>query len=623
MKKLVSLLLAAAMIFSLAACKGNSETVPAEETATSAAAAAEEDKGEEAETAETAGTESRYVPGTYTGTAIGHGGPMTVEVTLGEDAIEGIIVTEHAESGGIGDVAFEHVIGDILTSQSLDVDVVGGCTISRAAVLSAIKDALNTAGADVAALEKAETVKKPGEAMTLDTDVVVVGSGAAGLSAALEAAEAGAEVVVLEKLPRNGGATRTSSAMLVVGGSQLQKENGIEDSVQNLKDYWTERGEGSIDEEMTDFVADHAGEALEWLIDMGVNYGGGMILFSGTAAIPRAHMPALSGIEMMDRMVEKAQSLGITFYMETPAVGLIQDENGAVIGVKAEKDGAEVTVNAKAVVIATGGYGWNEELLEQYSPNAAGAWPVTAPGNTGDGLLMAMEAGADTVFKGGYIGWKVVSPSYGHTTAIGGPIYGAANLVVNAEGERFGNESLDYPFMYEDMVKDGSDTFYFIFDSGAGDTVDLVENVSSTVANLELGVEAGVCFRGETIEELAKAAGLANLPAAVEQFNEAVADGTDEAFGRDTATMTAIENGPFYALQCKRAILGTFGGLNTNITGEVVNGDGIAIPGLYAAGEVANGEFFPVIYPASGSSLSMCVVLGREAGKSAAAFAAQ
>lgn len=620
MKKIVSLLLTAAMIFSLAACGGNSETAPAKETTAPAAATTEAATAAETETA---GAESLYTPGAYTGTAIGHGGPVTVEVTLGENAIEGIVVTEHAESGGIGDVAFEHVIDDILTNQSLDVDAVSGCTISRAAVLGAIKDALSTAGADVAALEKAETVKTAGEAMTVDADVAVIGSGAAGLSAALEAAEAGAKVVVLEKLPRNGGATRTSSAMLVVGGSKLQAENDIEDSVQNLKDYWTERGEGNIDGEMTDFVADHANEALEWLMDMGVNYEGGMILFSGTATIPRAHMPALSGIEMVDRMVEKAQGLGVEFYMETPAVSLIQDESGAVTGVKAERDGAEVTVNAKAVVIATGGYGWNEELLAQYSPNAAGVWPVTAPGNTGDGLLMAMEAGADTVFKGGYIGWKVVSPSYGHTTAVGGPIYGAANLVVNADGERFGNEALDYPFMYEDMVKDGSDTFYFIFDSGAGETVDLVENVSSTVANLELGVEAGVCFKGETIEELAEAAGLANLAAAVEQFNKAMGSGTDEAFDRDTSTMTAIENGPFYALQCKRAILGTFGGLNTNITGEVVNGEGAAIPGLYAAGEVANGEFFPVIYPASGSSLSMCVVLGREAGRSAAAYAAQ
>ena len=143
-----------------------------------------------------------------------------------------------------------------------------------------------------------------------------------------------------------------------------------------------------------------------------------------------------------------------------------------------------------------------------------------------------------------------------------------------------------------------------------------------SVANLELGVEAGVVYKADTIEELAEISGLTSLPESVAAYNEAIEKGVDEAFGRDTATMTAIEKGPFYAIVSQRATLGTFGGLNTNISGEVVDADEQPIAGLYAAGEVANGEFFPVIYPASGSSLSMCIVLGKEAGKSAAAYAA-
>ena len=259
-------------------------------------------------------------------------------------------------------------------------------------------------------------------------------------------------------------------------------------------------------------------------------------------------------------------------------------------------------------------------MLALYSPEAVGAWSCSAPQNTGDGLNMAMEVGADTVFKGGFIGWKVCTPLYDHTTAVGAPVYGVPQLIVDLNGNRMGNETLDYPFVYEEWTKAGATDFYYIFQAGSGETKDLVNNVSNTVANLELGVEAGVCYKADTLEELAEVSGLTNLVETVNAYNAAVDNGSDE-YGRDTATMTKYEEGPYYALHGQRAILGTFGGLNTNITGEVVDATGNAIAGLYAAGEVANGEFFNKLYPASGSSISQCVVLGRETGRSAAAYA--
>lgn len=562
-----------------------------------------------------------YTAGTYTGTATGHNGPVTVEVTVSEDSIEDIVVTESAESACIGDVAAEHVISDVLNYQSLKVDAVAGCTISRAGFLTAITDALSQADADIDALKAVEIPEKTGEEKTIDADVAVIGSGGAGLTAAIQAAYDGAKVVVLEKLPRVGGATLTSSAMLVVGGSKLQEEAGIEDSPENLKAYLEERSEGIADPEWNNYYADHINEILEWYMDLGVNYMKELVLIQGTATIPRAHMPAESGRELIPRLVEEAEKNGVEILTETPAISLIQDESGAVVGVNAENHGAAVTVNAKAVILATGGYGWNAEMRAEYAPDATDVWPVTSPGSTGDGLVMGMDAGADTVFKGGFIGWKVVSPAYGHTTAVGAPIYGAANLIVNEKGDRFGDESLDYPFLYDEMFQDGSETFYFIFDSGDKETKDLVNNVSDTVNNLELGVEAGVAFKADTLEALAEESGLADLAQTVENYNAAIDAGKDEEFGRDTATMIKIQNGPFYALQCKKAILGTFGGLNTNLTGEVVTAEEEVIPGLYAAGEVANGEFFPKKYPSSGLALGEAVLFGREAGKSAAAYA--
>ncbi len=562
-----------------------------------------------------------FTPGTYQGNcASGHAGNVAVEVTLSENAIEDITVTENNETSGIGDVAAAHIIEDILTNQSLDVDGVSGCTISAAAFRLAIEDALTSAGADVDALRKVEKQTADPVAEEMDADVVVIGSGAAGLTAAIEAAKGGANVVVLEKMARNGGATRTSSGMIVAGGTSLQEEAGIEDSVENLKEYWYERGEDNVDTEFVDFVAENINASLEDFISWGVSYSPELILQSGTATINRAHMPAGAGAELCDKLVMQLDELGVDILTETDVKALVQSDDGAIVGVEAQTRKGTLNVSAKSVIVATGGYGWNPDLIKEYSPKAEGAWSMSSPGNTGDGLVMAMEVGADTVFKGGFIGWKVCTPAYDHTTAIGAPIYGAANLIVNTNGDRFCNEALDYPFVYNAMQEDGSDRFYWIFES-AGETKDLVNNVSNTVANLELGVEAGVVYKADTVEELAEVSGLTNLAASVEAYNSAIENGEDAEFGRDTATMTALDEGPFYAIVSQRATLGTFGGLNTNVTGEVVNAQGEAISGLYAAGEVANGEFFPVIYPASGSSISMCVTLGKEAGKNAAAFA--
>ena len=562
--------------------------------------------------------ELSFTEGTYTATADGFHGPLTIEVNVSDSEIISMEMTESVERSGIGDAAFDKISAQILEDQTLKVDIATGATVSSGAIMTAVKDALTQAGGDIEYLMSKE-VEHNYEEQTIDTDVVVIGSGGAGMSAAIEAAKGGAEVVVLEKLSRTGGSTRTSSGMIVVGGSELQEEAGIEDSVEALKEYWIERGNDDIDEDMAVFAAEKANEALDFLMDAGVGYTKDLILISGTTTIPRAHIPPGYGGEFMDMLVAQAEELGVVIYTDTPAESLIQNADGKIVGVNATQNGADFTVNASAVIVATGGFDHSEELKAEYSPDAVGAWAVSAPGNTGDGIVMGTEVGADTVFKGGVIGWKVVSPLYGHTTMIGRPIYGLPNLIVNESGSRFADESEDYPFLFKNMVKDGGDMFYFIFDSEASDT-ETLEALTGTLESLDAAVEAGVAYKADTIEELAEMAGLDNLQASVDGFNAAVAGGADEEFGRDVATMQEIGAGPFYALQSQIGTLGTFGGLKVNIDSEVLDTAGNAIPGLYAAGEVANGDFFTDIYPASGSSISMCVIFGREAGINAAAY---
>jgi len=552
---------------------------------------------------------------TFTAVATGHNGPVKVGVTVASGHLIDIRLVESTETSGIGNVAFEKIRQQVLARQSLDVDLVTGATVSSGAVRLAIGRAVKAAQLNLSALaQDGRVVQAP---QTLDTDIVVVGSGGAGMAAAIEAARAGAKVVVLEKLGRTGGSTRTSSAMILVGGSPLQKEAGISDSPEALKQYWLDRGQGKVDAQMVSFAADKANAELQFLTDIGVGYTSKLILQSGTATVNRAHLPPQYGADLSDRMDETARGLGIKTYTETKALSLIQ-KGGRIVGVKARQHGADFTVNAKAVILATGGFDHNEALKAQYSPKAVGAYAVSAPQNNGDGLVMGMAVGADTVFKGGVIGWKVVSPAYGHTTYEGQPLYGAANLIVNAAGKRIFDESLDYPFFFEAMAADGGKNFYYVFDSAAGAT-STIEAQTETVKSLEAAVKAKVAFKGVTIAELAANAQLPGLTSSADQFNGAIAAGKDTAFGRDTKTMQTLVKGPFYALQCQRATLGTFGGLKVKTSGEVLDKAGKPIAGLFAAGEVANGDFFSDIYPASGSSLGMSIIFGREAGKSAAA----
>ena len=556
--------------------------------------------------------------GVYQAEAKGFHGPVKLEVEIAEGRIYDIRLLESMESEGLGDVAFEKIAHQIMDGQTLNVDSVSGATFSAWAVRNAVESALTEAGADIETLKEVESKKNQSEPLNLETDVVVLGSGAAGMSAAIEAAKTGARVVVLEKLSRTGGSSLTSSGMVLAGGSEFQEAAGIEDSPSALQQYWLDRAEGNANEELIDYAASHALESLQFLVDMGISYTKDFILTSGTQTVRRAHLPTGYGREFMGKVVETAKNMGVEIYTDTRALSLIK-EHGAVTGVLADHNGADMTVHAGAVIIATGGFDHNEDLKAQYAPAAVGAWAVSAPQNTGDGLIMGMDAGADTVFKGGVIGWKVVSPEYGHTTMIGRPIYGLPNLIVDAVGNRFINESLDYPYIFNGMAANGSEKFYFIFDSNAGAT-ETLEAATGTLESLEMAVEAGVAFKAESLDSLAEKAQLKGLPAAAEDYNRAFLTGEDTEFGRDPSTMEEISVAPYYALQCQTATLGTFGGLKVNVEGEVLDKSGKPISGLYAAGEVANGDFFSDIYPASGSSLGMSVIFGRKSGMSAAAF---
>lgn len=441
----------------------------------------------------------------------------------------------------------------------------------------------------------------------LNYDVVVVGGGAAGLSAAIEAAEGGASVILIEKLPMLGGSTVLSGGIVYSTGSNIQKENGIEDSVDALVNYWLERSENKASEPYLRFVAEQSGENVDWLVNMGVNFSDPHA--TGTSPVLRAVSALEHGSGLINPLKDYAVSKNVEIRLQTSAKSLLTNASNEVVGVEAEdKDGNILKINSSSVILATGGFDRSSELVQEYASVAEGQKTFSGVGNTGDGLTMAKNLGAQVVTNDGVIGFRAVEGEPAYTTDVCMLMW-MPYLYVNLEGQRFVNESSDYPVFYESLIQQPQGISYLIFD----------QNTYTPV--LDDAVEKGSAFVADSLEDLAAQAGINsdNFVQTVNDYNQMILEDNDSAFGKVLTGQPQINAPKYYAVKVVPAILGTLSGLKTDLDARVLDQDGNPITGLYAAGEVANGDFFYKVYPASGSSIQMCISFGREAGKNAAA----
>ena len=607
MKRWICILTSLLMAFMLFGCSSDAPANAPEDTPVGAASQVEEDPSSEDSSAEET-AHPTLTPGSYEVSIYGHNGIIVMEVETSETAITNVTVKENAETAGIGDTAFDQIIPAVIEQQSLNVDAVTGATVTSTAIISGITEAINMAGGNPDDFMKTAEDSTPGQTIEKQADVVVVGSGAAGMAAALEARRAGASVIVLEKLPHTGGNTCICGGIIYGTGSDIQAANGLEgDSAEALAAYWLERAEGNADPEMLKFVAERSGETIDWLVENGVEFNP-KLTAPGTAGVLRGIKTPNGGVGLITPIINKAQEEGVEILLNTAAIELTV-KDGSVCGVTAVSGKDTVKVSAKAVVLACGGFDADYEMAKKYSPDLASEVSYASPGNVGDGIAMAEAVGADTVFKGGMIGFRAV-PGVTYRDPING-LRTANCLSVTEKGERYTSEAIDYPIFYKNMKETGSSIFYSIFDSTAPNET------------LDKAVEGGFAFKADTIEELAKTVGIpeAALIASVNRYNELCAKGADEDFGKAAEKMVALTTAPYYALKVVPASIGSMGGLKIDLNAHVLDKNGTPIPGLFAAGAVANGDFFYQTYPASGSSIQMCFTFGRVAGQQAAGVA--
>ncbi len=562
---------------------------------------------------------------TFTGrgaSKIGGEGSLVVEVALGSDgAITSVDVVENRDTPGISDPAVAAIPPAIVENQSLLVDVMAGATYTSEAILLAVRDALVQAGADPAKYEKTiEKSAEKAEDLALSADVVIIGAGGAGLTAAVQAHMNGATVLVLEKMPKIGGNTIQAGGALNAVDDRSETAIKNNDSVEFHYQQTLAGGDFQGDPVLVHILVSRAWEAVEWIQALGMRFLDGTFTVTG-GLWPRAHKPedpvGTGFFKTYQAYIDSHE--GIQVMLNTTATDFIRDDTGRVTGVRATGEtGNQVTAMAnKGVIIATGGFSRNVELRQAYNTQWADLGPqvpsTNHPGATGDGVKMLMKVGADLIQMGNIQLLPLGDPKTGSLS--GNIEFGVdSRIFVNKEGNRFVNEGGRRDEMTQALFEQTDSFMWMIMDADKYPTGEEKNNFNESINSL---IAEGRAFKGETLQDLAETIGVPyeNLKAALDVYNKHCETKETDTFGR-TLYGTPIDTPPFFAAGRVPTVHHTMGGVRINEFAQVLNENGKIIPGLYAAGEVTGG-----IHGANrlgGNALADVLVFGRIAGESAA-----
>ncbi|MDB1696417.1 flavocytochrome c [Enterococcus casseliflavus] len=433
-------------------------------------------------------------------------------------------------------------------------------------------------------------------------DIVIVGAGGAGMAAALSAKDAGMNPVILEKMPIAGGNTLKSSGGMNASETKFQEAQGIEDSNELFFEDTLKGGKGTNDQELLHYLVDNSASAIDWLDSMGITLDN--ISYSGGASVKRIHRPhdgSAVGTYLVDGLLRNIHEQEIPLFVNAD-VTKINETDGKVTGVNVKINGEEKEIAGDAVVVTTGGFGSNKELIEKYRPDLKGYVSTTSEGSTGDGIKMIEELGGATVD----MDQIQVHPTVVQDTGmlISETVRGEGAILVNQQGERFYNE-LETRDNVSAAITDLPESYaYLIFDNA----------LAGRAKQVDYYKEQGVVVEADTIEALAEKIDVdpATLKKTLDTWNQAVTDKADKDFGRETAMDYDMTEGPFYAIQIAPGIHHTMGGVKINTKTQVLKEDGTPITGLYAAGEVTGGIHGQ--NRIGGNAVADIMVFGRQAG---------
>ena len=581
-----------------------------------------------------------YTAGVYTAQANGNNGPVTVEVEVSDAEILSVKVTEHAETAGLSDTPIERIPAKIVEGQTLAVDTVSGATNTSNAILKAAEDALAQAGADIEALkavqEKDETA---GETAERHVQALVIGAGGSGLAAAITLQEQGIETLVVDKMANAGGATALTGALINGGCSKQQAERGVTDDVQTMFMDAMVYGSFQNDARMTWLMVNNTGDSVDWLHDtVGVEFEEAINHFpehtNDRAFYPKGKQPGY----LTGTMEQHYLSNGGELLLETRAQHLLT-EDGRVIGASCSTADGTLNIYADVTLLATGGYGASVALRPA---DQMGTLFYGASASTGDGIIMAEEVGAMTHYMqylksypqgiekpldGGNItadgttfrGNAYISPLASQAVTLNdGAIY------VNVEGERCMNENMDFVSIKKVTQKQTDMTVYLVMDQKGYDKwmgmMEVSAGLTPEIVAPWLDADDGkpVFRKGATVEEAAAKAGIdaEKLSTTVAHFNEMVASGKDDDFGRAEMSVGLDSDGPIYIVEQRLRMATSLGGLKTSTSFEVYDENEQAIDGLYACGEVIGGVHGDESMPSN--CVAWAVTSGRLAAKAAA-----